>query len=191
MATVAGALVTFGEADVSLLARVAAGSTSALAEVYDLHADRVYGFARRLVGEDAAAEDLLHDVFIALPAAARRYRGDAPIRTFLLSIALNHARHHIRAAMRRRAAIHRFGREPEAAVATPHHEAHRRELAARLSRALDKLPMEQRVAFVLCDVEEQTSVEAATVVGVPESTVRTRLFHARKKLRAMLEEDEP
>jgi RNA polymerase sigma-70 factor, ECF subfamily len=46
--------------------------------------------------------------------------------------------------------------------------------------------MKQRVAFVLCDVEGHTSAEAASVLGTPEATVRTRLFHARKALRERL-----
>jgi RNA polymerase sigma-70 factor (ECF subfamily) len=69
----------------------------------------------------------------------------------------------------------------------PEHEARRKELAALLTQALDALPIDQRVAFVLCEVEERTAREAAQIVGAPEATLRTRLFHAKKKLRAALE----
>ena len=69
---------------------------------------------------------------------------------------------------------------------TPEDDASRARLAAALTRALDALPIEQRVAVVLCEVEGRTSVEAARVVGVPESTVRTRLMHARRKLAELL-----
>jgi len=68
----------------------------------------------------------------------------------------------------------------------PEHQAQRRDLARELSRALDALPLDQRVAFVLCEIEERTSVEAGEIVGAPEETVRTRLFHAKKKLREEL-----
>ena len=68
----------------------------------------------------------------------------------------------------------------------PERQTERRQLAEALTGALDTLPVAQRVAFVLCDVEERTSSEVARIVGVPEATVRTRLFHARKKLRAEL-----
>jgi RNA polymerase sigma-70 factor (ECF subfamily) len=54
---------------------------------------------------------------------------------------------------------------------------------------MDELPIEQRVAFVLCEVEEKSSREVAAIAGVPEATVRTRLFHAKRKLRALLEEE--
>jgi len=177
--------------DLELLARVASGSAPALAAVYDAHAERVHAFARRLVGDDQAAEDLVHDVFLALPAAAARYRGDASVRTFLLSIAQNCSRHHVRTAARRRAMLNRFEDEPRAPASPPDREAERRQLAACLQRALDALPLDQRIAFVLCEVEEQTSAEAAAIVGAPEGTVRTRLFHAKKKLREALEEEKP
>ena len=193
MTCVAGTLAGFGEGvdSAHLLSRVAEGSSEALAQVYDLYAERVYAFARRLLGDDAAAEDLLHEVFVALPSAARGYRGEASVRTFLLSIAHNHARHHVRAAIRRRAAMKRLHTEAVPTLPTPRtpqEEVERRELALRLQQALDELPLDQRIAFVLCDVEEQTSALAAEVVGVPEGTIRTRLFHARRKLRELLEE---
>lgn len=194
MASLLGILPLFGERNesVDLLSRVASGSPSALAAVYDAHAERLYAFSRRLVGEDAAAEDLVHEVFLALPSAASRYRGDASLRTFLLSIAHNHARHYVRAASRRRAAMTRFEEESASSHAeSPDEDAERRQLAARLQRALDQLPLDQRVAFVLCEVEEQTSTEAAAIVGAPEGTVRTRVFHAKKKLRELLERGEP
>jgi RNA polymerase sigma-70 factor (ECF subfamily) len=165
------------------------GDTAAIGAVYDQHHAVVRSFARRLVGEDCAAEDLVHEVFISLPKAIHRFQGDCSLRTFLLSIVVNHARHHLRAAARRRAAMDRFAREPEARTSDPERHADRASLARALNRALDALPLDQRVAFVLCEVEERTSREASEITGVPEATVRTRLFHARKKLRATLESE--
>ena len=62
-----------------------------------------------------------------------------------------------------------------------------------LGAALDRLPLPQRVAFVLCEVEELTSAQAVAITGAPEATIRTRLFHARRRLREWLtdEGDEP
>ena len=62
----------------------------------------------------------------------------------------------------------------------------RRELATRMQALLDELPLEQRIAIVLCVIEDRTSVEAAEIVGVPEATIRTRVFHARRKMRELL-----
>jgi RNA polymerase sigma-70 factor, ECF subfamily len=171
----------------ALIDRLQRGEASAIGEAYDLHAGAVLGFARRLVGDDAAAEDLTHEVFVTLPSAVRRFEGGSSLRTFLISIAVNHARHHVRAASRRRAAMARYAREPENEAGTPEQAAIRVDLSRALTLALDELPIDQRVAFVLCEVEDRTSREAAQIIGVPEGTVRTRVFHAKRKLREELE----
>jgi RNA polymerase sigma-70 factor (ECF subfamily) len=171
----------------SLVARLERGDPGAVGDVYDKHHAAVRAFAKRLVGDSSASEDLVHDVFVALPKAIAGYRGDSSLRTFLIGIAVNHARHHVRAAARRRGAFEKLGQEPHPSSGDPEHEARRRELARLLSWALDHLSLEHRVAFVLCEVEERTSREVAEIVGVPEATVRTRLFHAKKRLRTLLE----
>src|SRR5262245_40570708 len=173
-----------------LAVRIARGDVAAIAEAYDLHQSAVRGFARRLVGDDAVAEDLVHEVFVTLPSAIGGFRHDASLRTFLISIAVNHARHHIRAAGRRRAALARLSEHPPPeAPSTPEDEVMRKRLAMSLSRALDGLPDDQRIAFVLCEVEERSSGEVARIVGAPEATVRTRLYHARRKLRETLSKE--
>lgn len=171
----------------TLIERLQRGEVSAIGEAYDLHGSPVLAFARRLLGDETAAEDLLHEVFVTLPSAIKRFEGSSSLRTFLISIAVNHARHHVRGATRRRAAMSRYAREPDAESGTPEHEAIRGDLARALTLALDELPIEQRVAFVLCEVEERTSREVAEIVGAPEGTVRTRVFHAKRKLRDELE----
>jgi RNA polymerase sigma-70 factor (ECF subfamily) len=171
------------------LERLKRGEPAAVGEIYDQHQAAVQAFARRLVGDAAAAQDLVHEVFVALPKAIHGFRGESSLRTFLLSMAVNHARHHLRAAARRRMAMERFARDPahDARGASQEQRAISLDVARELSRALDTLPLDQRVAFVLCEVEERTSREAAEIVGAPEVTVRTRLFHAKKKLRDELE----
>lgn len=172
-----------------LALRLAAADPAAVGEVYDQHHRAVRAFASRLVGDASAAEDLVHEVFVALPKAIRNYRFESSLRTFLISIAVNRARHHVRAATRRRAAMGRLALEPEGNSTDPEQVQRRKELASLLTRALDQLPLEQRVTFVLCEVEERTSREVAEITGVPEGTVRTRLFHAKKKLREELSQE--
>jgi RNA polymerase sigma-70 factor (ECF subfamily) len=172
-----------------LVERLRRGEVAAIGEAYDQHYAAVRAFARRLTGDDAAAEDLVHDVFVALPGAIQRFRGGSSLKTFLVSIAVNHARHHLRSAARRRAAMERLAHEPEATSPSPEREVNRASLAQALNRALDALPVAQRVAFVLLEVEERSAREAAEIMGVPEATVRTRLFHAKQKLRTLLEEE--
>jgi len=176
--------------EAELCERLIRGDVSAVAETYDNYHRIVRVFARRLVGDDAATEDLVQEVFITLPIAMRRFRGEASLKTFILSIAVNHSRHHVRAAARRRKALENIADGQllgDALVLDPESLSRRKQLAELLQRALDQLPLDQRVAFVLCEVEDRTAPEVADIVGAPEATVRTRLFHARKKLRNLLE----
>lgn len=179
-------------ADDDLVARLREGDRDAVEQAYVAHHAAIRGFARRLVGDDSAAEDIVHEAFVALPRAIRRFRGDGSLRSFLIGVAVNHSRRHVRSSMRRRAATERLAVRdevfPKAAAATPAEDLARKRLAGRLWSALDKLPIDQRVVFVLCEAEQRTSVEVADIVGAPEGTVRTRLFHAKRKLREILED---
>ena len=164
--------------------------TAALAEAYDRYHQRVRVLARRLLADDVAAEDVVQEVFVGLPRASRGYRGSADFESFVLGIAVKRARQHLRAVIRRRRALARLAGNPFAdEPPQPERLAYRRQLASHLVRALDQLPAEQRVAFVLCEVEELTAGAAAAIAGVPEPTIRTRCFHARRRLRALLEEE--
>ena len=177
------------EPDVAdLVWRLRAGERSAVAEAYDRHGSALRGFARRLLGDDAAAEDLVQDVFLALPKTVRRFEGRSSLRTFLVSVAANRCRHHVRAAARYRRAKERFAAdERPTAPAGPAELRERREMAERLARALDELPLDQRLTFVLSVIEDRPNSEVATILEVAETTVRTRVLRARKRLRAFLE----
>ena len=172
-----------------LIERLRQGETQAIAEAYDAHHHAVRAFATRLLGDGAAAEDLVHDVFIQLPKVIGRYRRASALRTFLIGVAVNHARHHVRASTRRRSAASKLASQPPRESIDPEQEAQRVELAKALERAITKLPLRQRVAFVLCEIEDRTSGEAAEIVNVSEGTIRSRLFHAKRKLRASLERE--
>lgn len=172
----------------SLVERLKLGERAAFAEVYDRHQLQVRALARRVVGDESLAQDLAQEVFVALPQAIHNFEGRSRLKTFLLSMVLNHAKHYVRAAARRRAMASRFGREPHAVSLDGESEASRAEIARLLERALDELTLEHRTAFVLLELEERTSTDAAEIVGVPEATMRTRLFHAKRKLRERLEE---
>jgi RNA polymerase sigma-70 factor (ECF subfamily) len=173
-------------ADAERLRRIGAGDWVALGQAYDARSRAVRACARRVVGDPTAAEDLVHDAFVTLPAAARRFRAQCSIRTFIISVALNQSRHHVRSAMRRRKATERLATEPHPRSSDPERNTLRQELARALTRALDRLPHDQRVAFVLCEVEQRDSKEVAVLVGARSATVRTRLHHARRKLRCAL-----
>lgn len=169
-----------------MTAGLAAGDIEALAWAFNRWHARVRVLARRLLCDDAAAEDVVQDTFAALPAAARRFRGDADLETFVLSIAVKRARSQQRAAIRRRRALGRFREPPPPGPLDPERDSYRRELASQLEAALDNVPLKLRLAFILCEVEGLTAVQAAAVADIPAATVRTRLFHARRQLRDLL-----
>lgn len=181
-------IVGSADQDEELVSALARGEPGAVGEVYDAHHEAIRAFALRLVGEPSVAEDLVHEVFLSLPKAVRRYERRSSLRTFLISIAVNHARHFVRGAARRRAAMERLAKgAPSHTTNNPERSFERLQLAQLLSAGLDTLSLDQRVAFVLCEVEERSSRDAAAIVGAPEATVRTRLFHAKRKLRSFLE----
>jgi RNA polymerase sigma-70 factor (ECF subfamily) len=180
--------VQTADGDDGLLDALERGDAQAVAAVYDTHHTAIRAFALRLLGDAAAAEDLVHEAFVTLPKAIRRYERRASLRTFLISIAVNHSRHYVRSAARRRAAMQRLAEVPlPEGPASPERALEQSELVRALSQALDSLSLDQRVAFVLCEVEERTSKDAASIVGAPEATIRTRVVHAKKRLRSVLE----
>ena len=178
------------EVDAQLVERVRAGDRRAVEELYVAHNAAIRRFAQRLVGDEASAEDIVHEAFLALPRAIRGFRGEGTLRAFLIGVAINHSRRHIRSAIKRRRATERLTERQQLTPQTIDGAAEhaRMRLAAALVTALDQLPIDQRVVFVLCEVEQRTSIEASAIVGAPEGTVRTRLFHAKRKLRELLEE---
>lgn len=171
----------------NLAVRAAGGDREAFVAIYREHFAEVRAFAQRLLGCPMAADDLVHDLFIGLPKALRGFRGDCPLRNYLIAIAIRCAHNHLRAAKRRRQAEDRSTRDPSLGPARPDVDFEQQELASLLNRALDCLPLDQRVAFVLCEVEERTSGEAADILGEQAGTVRARVFHAKRRLRRELE----
>lgn len=178
-----------------LVVRLRRGERMAIAEAYTAHHAPVRAFARRLLGDDAAAEDVVHDTFLALPKVVGNFRGASGLRSFLIGVAANRARRHVRSVARRRRATARFAETAaerrDGHAPGPDELAVRRRLADRLSAALDELGHDHRVAFVLCEVEQRTSVEVAAILDVPEGTVRSRVFHARRQLRELLAAEAP
>lgn len=177
--------------DEALLAACAARDPSALAALFDRHGRVVHRFLVRLRGvDDPVADDLVQDSFLHAYESARRFKGGAAVRTWLLAIAGNLAKVHVRSEIRRgeRAAV--FVARSERPQSRPDGEAELRELVGQLGDALAALPHDQRVAFLLCDVEEERGLDVARALGIREGTLYRRLHDARKALRAALRGDE-
>lgn len=172
--------------EASLLERLRRAEPEAIDQLYREQQHVLRAYAQRLIGERAAAEDLVHDVFVQLPALLARFRGESNLRSYLLGVATHLSRHYVVKARRRRKLLDRFPTAGEDGQPSPERVYQAQQERAGLQAALDALPLRQRAAFVLCEVEERGAREVAEILGVPESTVRTRCFHARKRLKAHL-----
>lgn len=176
------------------LARLVEGEAAALEQLYRDHHVRVRLLVRRFLADAAAVEDVVHDTFLAAPSAFANYRGEGSVRSFLFSVAVRQVHHHLRSLQRRRGWLGLFRADPsfeQAAAPTPAEQTERSELAARLEHAIAALSFEHRAVVVLCELEELSSPEAAAVLQIPEGTVRTRLHHAKKRLRELLADVRP
>ena len=183
------ALSTSTPVAAELVHELAQRDVAALGRIYDEHQAALCSFCHRLLGERQAAEDLVHDVFVSLPGLIGKLEPGRSLRAFLLGIAANRARHHLRAAARRRKLAARFAAEPTGNSSTPDRELEQRRIASRIALALDRLPHDHRVTFVLSELEGHDAAEISAILAIPEGTVRTRLFNARRKLRAILSEE--
>ena len=171
--------------DVALVRRIAARDQTAMQALYGRHHLRVYRFLLRIVRNDSAAEDLMSDVFVDVWQQASRFEERAAVTTWLLSIARFKALSSLR---RRREA--ELDDEQAAAIEddadTPEVTAQKSSKAEAMRACIAKLSREHAEVIQLVYYHEQSVEEVATVLGIPEATVKTRMFYARKKLSELL-----
>lgn len=173
--------------DRELLVLVAEGDLGALGELYDRYARDVWRVARRLLGNDADAEDVLHAVFLKLPQIASSHDGRSNVRAWLIGICVRLSARHRRSAARFFNMISSFAQvAATTSRADPERELSSREELQQLESALSKLAPKKRIAFMLVELEGLSSDEAARALDVPAATIRTRLHHARRELDAAL-----
>jgi RNA polymerase sigma-70 factor (ECF subfamily) len=173
--------------DDALIAAVGVGDMAALGALYDRHADPAFRFVARMIGDASAVDDLVQATFIEVQKCARKFRGKSSVRTWILGIAANLARHHVRTDVRRRAFLSTLATQPAARPAGPDDSLVTQESLARLTAGLAALRHDLRAAFLLCDVEQLGGIEAARALGVREGTLYRWLFEARRALRASIE----
>lgn len=170
--------------DEALVAACATGDTAALAALFDRHHAAVFRFVSRIASACASdVEDLAQSTFLEMWRSSGRFRQTGSARSWILGIAANLVRHYVRGEVRRRTAMADLAGQPIGRGGRPDELAAQSELMQRLAAALDALPHDLRVAFVLCDVEEVPGVEAARALGVRQGTMWRRLHDARKRLR--------
>lgn len=181
------------QSDEAVLAACATGDAASFGALFDRFHVAVYRFAARLaITDDAARDDLVQATFLEVRRIAGKFRGQSTVKTWILGVAANVARHQLRSELRQRAHQARFLEvQGDAPAGDAAGDVDRRRLLARIARALPSLPHDHQVAFVLCDLEQLPGVDVARALGIPEGTLWRRLHHARKALRAAVAEASP
>jgi RNA polymerase sigma-70 factor (ECF subfamily) len=171
--------------DEELIRRIASGDRLSMQVLFSRHHVRVYRFILRLVRDAAAAEDLTSEVFLDVWRQADRFQGRSAAATWLLSI----ARFKALSALRRRSdapldeaaaeAVEDEADDPETAL-------QKKDGGEMLKACLEALSTEHREVIDLVYYHERSVDDAAQILGVPQGTVKTRMFYARKRLAELL-----
>ncbi|MDK9698213.1 MAG: sigma-70 family RNA polymerase sigma factor [Siculibacillus sp.] len=171
--------------DEELLQRIAAGDRLAMRVLFSRHQLRIHRFVLRVVRDEAVAEDAVSDTFLDVWRQAGDFSGRSQVTTWLMSI----ARFKALSALRRR---RETGLDEEWAAGipdaadTPEVISQKADKGAVIRLCMERLSAEHREVLDLVYYHEASVEEVAEIVGIPEGTVKTRLFHARKKLAELL-----
>jgi RNA polymerase sigma-70 factor (ECF subfamily) len=183
--------------DEALLAEYAAGNAGAFTRLYERHERPVFRFLLRSLGNQAAADEVMQEVWFAVVRNARNYEPRAKFTTWLYGIARTKLIDHWRArdpAMSYDAEAANDPDEnwvealPAAASVQPEVQALSRAQARAFVTAVEQLPAAQREAFLLHVEADLTLEEIAQTTGAGTETVKSRLRYAMNKLRAAMEE---
>ena len=169
-----------GPTDEALLRAHLAGDARAFDTIVRRHRDRLWAVALRTLGEREEAADALQDALLSAYRAADRFRGDSAVTTWLHRIVVNACLDRIR---RRQARPTVPLPEAGSAPAAPGVD---RDTILDVRSALAQLPVDQRAALVLVDIQGYGVAEAAEILGVAEGTVKSRCARGRARLAVLL-----
>lgn len=174
--------------DEILLDRIREGEVDAFDLLYARYAARLFSFLARQLGDRAAAEDLLQEVFMTLLNTPSVKAHGGSLKGWLFTVARNRGTSHLRAQGRRahKEASLEIARAPSR-LSPELVVGHRRDIE-ELQGALTTLPEEQREVVLLKQLGGLTYAEIAVIQGVPEGTVKSRLHLALKSLRTLMDE---
>lgn len=160
--------------DSELIADVATGSEEAFRQLYDRFADRVYRYAYTILRAKHLAEEVSQETMIAVWKGASRFAGRSKASTWIFGIARNQAYSLVRKEIRTE-------RVPDVSLVEPDPAPgiHRQE---KVARALDRLSDDHREVVFLTFYEGLSYGEISSVLGIPAGTVKSRMFHAKKRL---------
>jgi RNA polymerase sigma-70 factor (ECF subfamily) len=168
--------------DVALVTAVRDGSELAFNQLVDRHQQAVRTFLRKLLGNEADADDMAQETFLAAWTHARSFRGEASVRAWLCGIAWRKAKGAQRswARQRSRDTAHHEQLSPASSSAAA-------EDRLAIKRALAALPLEQRAAVTLCLVCGFSHSEAAGILGAALGTVKSHVLRGRERLMKEIE----
>jgi RNA polymerase sigma-70 factor, ECF subfamily len=174
--------------EAELVARLRAGDRRAFEELVITYQHRIFGVAARMLGNRAEAEEIAQETFLRAHRALPEFRAEAPLGTWLYTIASRLCLNRLAGSHRR---LTRADEDALAAAPTDEPDAavalERSELDQALREAIASLPEERRIVVVLRDLEGLTYEEIAEVLALAPGTVRSRLHRARLDLKAKLE----
>jgi len=169
---------------------IASGDRRAFERLYRDYAPRVFRFAFRMINDRTKAEEVTNDVMLEVWKGAARFEGRSSPSTWILGI----ARHRTLNAVRgKHLQVTALDDAAEVADDAPTAEAGIDKLAVtqRLRVALEQLPPEQREVVEMTYLDELSYKQIAEIAHCPENTVKTRMFHAKRKLGPLLAELAP
>lgn len=170
--------------DEYLAASARAGSRIALGQLAARLQPRLLGHARRLTGDTEAARDAVQEAWIEIVRGLPHLNDAAAFPAWAFRIVSRRCARWVRKQQRSRRLDAAYAAEPLAATTADGGE--RASDAARLARAIGSLPPDQRAAIALFYLEDLSVAEIAVALDAPAGTVKTRLMHAREKLRRIL-----
>jgi len=171
--------------ELTLLRRVAAKDRRAFEALYNLYYRRLFGYLLKLTRKAELVEEVLNDVMLAIWKGAGTFDGRSRPSTWIFGIAYHKALKALARRPRESDGDPEEGPEPVDAD-EPESLAARRELAGVLGRAIGALSPEQRAVVELTYYYGMAYQEIAEIVGCPVNTVKTRMFHARRRLKELL-----
>jgi RNA polymerase sigma-70 factor, ECF subfamily len=174
--------------DALLLGRIAAGDRNAFRKLYTMYHHRILRFIRRLTGRLDLAEEGVNDVMLVVWRNSQSFDGRSKVSTWIMGIAYRKALKLLDASRRWsfRFKASDFDTWIEHAEAPAAQGSDGIELRDLLDRALAELSPDQRAVVELTYFGGYSYLEIATITSCPENTVKTRMFHARAKLRRLL-----
>jgi RNA polymerase sigma-70 factor (ECF subfamily) len=168
-------------ADELLIGRIARGDRLAMQVLFARHHVRIYRFVLRLLRDEMAAEDVISEVFLDVWRQANRFEGRSAVSTWLIAIARFKALSTLR--KRREEGLDEETMEAiEEPSDNPALAIEKIDKGEKLRQCLAALTREHREVIDLVYYHEKSVEEVAQIIGIPENTVKTRMFYARKKL---------